>query len=111
MYQPGDVVLCNFPFQEDPTQFKKRPALILRCLSNNRYLIAQITSTDRRDQCAGLWIQRISFAGIKMNLRMDSFLNLSRIIDVPDFAIDRLLGICPIMKEVNKACTRHGITY
>jgi hypothetical protein len=111
MYQAGDVVFCRFPIEEDPVRFTKRPALVLRTLPNNHFRIAKITSTDRRGQCVGLWITQLSHAGRKMKLRTDSFLNLSRIEDVPDFAIIRLMGICPIMKEVDKQCKRGNISY
>lgn len=39
----GDIVVIPFPYT-DLTQFKKRPALILKELGNEDYLLAMITS-------------------------------------------------------------------
>ncbi len=48
-YRRGDIVLVPWPFSEDPTTTKKRPAVIVQNDRNNTRLstviIAQITST------------------------------------------------------------------
>ena len=112
MYQPGDVVLCKFPFRQDPSQFTVRPALVMRVINNwISYKLAQITSTDRRDKLCGAWIKQKSNEGMKMRLRNDSFINLSNILEVPAFGISRLLGNCPVMADLEKICVNHGIKY
>ena len=44
----GDVVVIPFPFS-DLSAAKKRPAVIVANLTGDDYIVAQITSVDRRD--------------------------------------------------------------
>lgn len=54
MYKQGDIVWINYPFSDNPTITKARPALVISNeLSNNLdndLLIAQITSILRKDK-------------------------------------------------------------
>ncbi|MFN8886656.1 MAG: type II toxin-antitoxin system PemK/MazF family toxin, partial [Cyclobacteriaceae bacterium] len=101
MYRVGDVVLCNFPYREDPTQFTKRPALVMKVTNAGlSYMLAQITSTNRTDSLTGFWIEVTSKKWSSMGLKNDSFINLSNILEVPSFGIIRLLGTCEQMQEI-----------
>src|SRR5690242_283515 len=103
-YQVGDVVLCNFPLREDPSKFTLRPALVTNVLGNDMYRCAQITSNDRTGSLTGKWILMNSKEGKQMGLKMDSFVSLTNILPVPDYAIKKLLGNCPIIKELIDTC-------
>jgi mRNA interferase MazF len=52
MYKQGDIVLVRYPFSDDPTQAKVRPAVVISNENTNRLdrdlLIAQITSSLRQ---------------------------------------------------------------
>jgi len=51
MFHKGDIVVVQFPFA-DASEYKKRPALIISNFKVNKtgdYLMAQITSKDKRD--------------------------------------------------------------
>ena len=54
MYKQGDIVWVSYPFSDNPTMTKARPALVIRNeISNNLdndLLIAQITSILRKDK-------------------------------------------------------------
>ena len=89
-YNSGDVVLVQFPYREDRTRFKKRPAIIIREDTQGEYLICQITGTDRRGKNKGYWIEADSEDGKQMKLQKDSFVNadMTTIVDV-NFYINR----------------------
>lgn len=110
-YHPGDVVLCNFPLRQNPAQFTLRPALVMRAYPPDKYALAQITSTDRSDKLQGKWIPMASKLGTEMKLRSDSFINLSNILEVPEYAIHRFLSRCPIMDELEQICEDENIEY
>jgi len=109
MYQPGDVVLCKFPYQDNPTKYKSRPALVLSDLSDGDYLLAQITSTDRRGELTGLWVLKDSKEGVQMGIRNDSFINLSNVARVRQYVINRLIGSFPDMDAIEDMCKENGI--
>ena len=111
MYQPGDVVFCKFPYEENPKLFVDRPGLILSLLADGRYRIVKITKVNKSDKYPGLWIKMNSSEGRAMRLSYDSFINLSRIAVVPEFGIRRYLGHCPLMNEIKKICEKHHLDY
>ena len=113
MYKVGDVVFCRFPYREDPTQFTNRPALVMKVLNQGTYyMLAQITSTDRRNsQLIGYWVEQKSKENFSMNLKTDSFINLSNILKAPSHSLVRLLGKCPIMPALEKLCKDSNIKY
>ena len=112
MYQVGDVVLCRFPFREDPTQFTNRPALVMRVINNGlSYKLAQITTTNRTGRQHGFWIEMKTDMWKSMRLKQDSFINLSNILEVPSFAIAKLIGTCQQMKEIDNKCNACSIIY
>ena len=64
-YSIGDVVLVNFPYEDDSTKFKIRPAVIISQGSNGISAIAlKVTSTPPRDR---MDFQLISWALAGLN--------------------------------------------
>lgn len=112
LYLPGDIVLCNFRRQETPSITEPRPGLILS-FNDGIYKIAQITSTDRRNQLKGRWIDDKSEEGIKMKLKNPSFINLENVARISNMSkgIIRYLGHCPLMDELIQYAMDNGLGY
>lgn len=111
-YQVGDVVFCRFPLREDPSKYLPRPALIMKVVVPGKlFKAAQITSTDRRGRQCGYWIEKKSSHNRIMRLKTDSFINLANILEIKEQWIDRFIGTCPIMVELDKMCRDAGIQY
>lgn len=113
-YQAGDIVDCNFPYQDNPTKWEKRPGLILRVdssISPPYFLIAKITSTNNSHYITGKWVLANSKTGKRMRLDNDSFIHLENIARVPLFAIRRLRGECDCMPELFELCKGKNIAY
>lgn len=113
-FHAGDVVLCNFPYREDPTKWKRRPALVLKAVTvsgKEKYTIAQITTTDRTHDpnVHGKLIDIKSSAAKQMGLLSTSFVNLSTIKVVSRDIIKEAIGSCPIFSELMGICTVKGI--
>jgi hypothetical protein len=114
LFAEGDVVECLFPYQEDPTKFKKRPGLILKVEYNGQipiFITAKITTTDNSSYIVGKVIPARSREGRQMRFTDDSFIHLENIARLPRFAIKRRLGTCPCMSEIFKICTDNKIAF
>ncbi len=81
-FSPGDIVIVNYPFREDPTQFSKRPAMIISKKDDGHYFMSQITRTNRSGVLKGEWIDEGSKEFISMGLKKASFINLENILPV-----------------------------
>ena len=77
-YEPGDVLIVRFPFQEDPTKFKIRPALLLS-VEGDTYTVCRITKTNRSGSNKGEWIHSDTLVGGELGLNCDSFIDLDTI--------------------------------
>jgi hypothetical protein len=80
-------------------------------LGNGLYRCAQITTTDRSYSLAGVVVKKDSNEGKQMRLKFDSFICLSNILIVKEFAFIRLMGYCPIIDELIQMCKTRGIQY
>ena len=112
-YLAGDVVLCKFPYQENPTLFALRPGLIMKVEmlgSTPFFHTAKITTTDNSHYIIGKWVAASSKEGKQMKLDNDSFIHLQNIARLPLFAIVRYKGNCSFMDELNSLCKKNGIT-
>jgi mRNA interferase MazF len=91
MYNQGDIVVINFPFN-DGSKFKKRPVLII---SNNEvnkygdYIVAQITSKDKSDEFSILVLEK----DLLDKLPLKSWVRMSKI-----FTVNKSL----ILKTIHK---------
>ena len=79
-YNPGDVVVVNFPYRDNPTRFKPRPGLIISIEDENYYRVCQITTTNRHSAQRGDWILASSQLGQALGINKDSFLNIDNIL-------------------------------
>lgn len=104
IYDKGDVILVPFPYINESGNkiVKVRPALILNKVNNDDLAILYITSKNRSDSLKGKWILKDSDIGIKMGLKVDSFIQVMRSVLIKNNDIIRLIGNCPIMEELNK---------
>ena len=110
--QPGDAILCKFPYREDHAKYTVRPGLLTRVVQPGiLFKVAQITSTDRSGELPGLMIKASSKEGRAMRLRNDSFINLANILPLQSYMIERLIGICPSMNQVERICAERRIHY
>lgn len=111
-YAPGDVVLVYFPWEtEDGTlDYKKRPAVVRSFEGDSDRLLIQITSTNRSDKLPGIWVTKDSKEGEQMGILSDSFINVGtqRVISLRD--IDRLIGFCPYMEEIEQLIDDNDIS-
>lgn len=101
-YNIGDVVLVHYPYKEDPSITKLRPAVIVDITETPILLFVQITSTNRSDTNDGRWIVSTSNAGKMMGLRKDSFLNYGNFLKLDFQFIYRKIGTCPYIDEIKR---------
>jgi mRNA interferase MazF len=79
----GDIVVIPFPYT-DLTQFKKRPALVLKELGNDDYLLAMITSKSYNSPYSLPVIPSVYSSG---SLPSDSFVRCNRLFEANDSII------------------------
>lgn len=82
-FSPGDIIVVNYPYREDPTKFSVRPAMIISKLDDNHYKMSQITTTNRVGELRGEWIDKNSIEFKMMGIQSPSFINLENILIVP----------------------------
>lgn len=108
-YKRGEVILVRFP-NSDLKTFKKRPALVVQADDVNTELhqriVALITSNLERKGETRLEIQKDSSAGHYMGLRNDSVVVADNLVTVLDREIDKAIGTCPVMEQVDAALRR-----
>jgi len=105
-YRRGAVLLVRFP-DSNLITYKKRPALLIQDETIKtglpQWLVAMITSNVARTGETRVTIQKNSPAGQAMNLLTDSVIVTDNIATVHERAIDKVLGYCPCMPQVDAA--------
>lgn len=105
-YKRGDVVLVRFP-NSDLKTYKKRPALIVQGDGLNtglpQTIVALITSNLARTGPTRIAIKQNDAAGQTMGLRTDSVIVADNLATVLDREIDKAVGYCPAMPQVEYA--------
>ncbi len=96
----GDVVLVNFPFIQDPTQSKTRPALVIQNDVGNRYslntIVLSISSVIPQKRYPTHYkIAANTKLGKKAGLDKDSVVQAENILTLPKALITRKLGSLP----------------
>lgn len=103
-FRRGDVVLVYFP-NSDLRTVRKRPALIVQDdavqLDHPQRVVACLTSRVHRVGPTRLYVEQSSVAAGDMGLLTDSVIVVDNLVTLPDSAIDRSIGACPIMDEVD----------
>lgn len=107
-YRRGDVVLVIWP-NSDGTSYKKRPGLVVQAdnldTELRTRLCAIITSTPRTgNTCVA--VSGRSVAGQQMGLQGDSTIMTDQLLVVPELEMDRAIGRCPVMAQVDAALRR-----
>lgn len=105
----GDVVLVRFP-NSDLLTFKKRPALVIQAEGIETGLppriVAAITSNLRRVGPTRVSVPSGGRIGREMGLLSDSVVMTDNLATVLDREIDKTIGRCPAMEEVDAALKR-----
>lgn len=104
-FEPGDILLVRFPFQEDPTILKTRPALLLS-VDNGIYTVCRITTKDRSGKNRGEFIHSDTMVGKELGLDFDSFIDLDTIRHLKRSLIIRSIGE---YREFNELLSKYGI--
>lgn len=106
-FDRGDVVLVLFPDSNLRTA-KRRPALVVQA-SNlqtglDQTIVAMISSNMSRVGIpCRLAILNSSPEGLKMGLHSDSVILADNLATVVDVEIDRVIGHCPVLFDVDAA--------
>ncbi len=82
-FLPGDIIVVDFPYEENPSIFKSRPALVISKIDATHYLIAKITKTNLVGKIKGEWIDEKSKEYLSMRLNFPSFIRLENLISIP----------------------------
>jgi mRNA interferase MazF len=108
-YRRGDVVLVLFP-NSDLVTFKKRPALVVQdnALSTGlrQTIVALITSNLARTGPTRVVVRKQDPVGRTMGLLADSVIVADNLATVLDREIDKAIGRCAAMAQVDRALKR-----
>lgn len=106
IYKRGDVILVRFPNSDFKT-FKKRPVLVVQAddleTGLRQRLVAAITSNLNRTGVTRVLILKDSSEGQQMGLASDSVVVADNLATVLDREVDRVIGTCPVMAQVDTA--------
>lgn len=102
----GAVLLVRFP-NSDLVTYKKRPVLVIQDehieTGLPQRLVAMITSNLTRTGDTRVLIRQHATAGNAMGLITDSVIMADNLATVLDREIERILGDCPCMPDVDAA--------
>jgi mRNA interferase MazF len=105
-YSRGDVLLARFPYA-DLTRFKKRPCLLVQDdaidTGLSHQVVVQISSNLDRTGPTRLPVEKNSEDGQSMGILSDSVVVTDQIQTVEAKAIDKAIGRCQRMDEVDAA--------
>jgi mRNA interferase MazF len=105
-YNRGDVILVRFP-HSDLVQYKKRPALIVQGDDLNtgltQKIVAMITSNIKRTGATRVMVKTDEPNGLAMKLPMDSVVVTDNLATILEREIDKTIGHCPDMTQIDNA--------
>lgn len=105
-YKRGDVILVLYP-NSDLLTYKKRPALVVQADDVNtqipQRIVALITSNLNRTGATRVRIYNNSSVSKQMGLVTDSVVMVDNLATIQDREVDRVIGDCPIMAQVDIA--------
>lgn len=105
-YRRGDVLLVRFP-NSDRVTYKKRPALVVQADApfpgTDRRLVACVTSNLKRTGRTRIHVAKSSAAGRQMGLLADSVIVVDDLATVFDYEVDKKIGSCPEMSNIETA--------
>src|SRR5206468_3406889 len=105
-FRRGDVVLVRFP-NADLRTYRLRPGLVVQAdglpTGLPQSIIALITSNLSRTGPTRVSVLQHTPAGRQMGLRTDSVVVTDNLQTVVEREIDRAIGSCPVMRQVDTA--------
>lgn len=101
-YSPGEIIVVNCPYQEDPTIFKPRPVMIISKVKEEIYLIAKITTKNHTGRYKGEWIDEKSKEFEHMGIGFPSFILLEQFMQIPVTLIKYPIGRYPAVEQLFK---------
>jgi mRNA interferase MazF len=108
-FKRGDVILVKFPYS-DLIRYKKRPALVVQDetveTGLNQRVVVQITSNMERTGDTRVRISKDSPAGLAMGILSDSVIVADHLATILPREIDKVIGRCHCMPEVETALKR-----
>lgn len=108
-FKRGDVVLVKFPYS-DLVRYKKRPALVVQDETVNTGLsqrvVVQITSNLARTGETRVLVKKDSPEGQAMGVLSDSVIVADHLATVLPREIDKVIGRCNCMRDVEAALRR-----
>ena len=108
-YKRGDVILVKFPYS-DLVRYKKRPALVVQDetveTGLSQRVVVQITSNLNRTGDTRVPVKKDSPDGQAMGILSDSVIVADHLATVLPREIDKVIGRCTCMPEVETALKR-----
>jgi mRNA interferase MazF len=108
-YKRGDVILVKFPYS-DLVRYKKRPALVVQDetveTGLSQRVVVQITSNLDRTGDTRVPVRKNSPDGQAMGILSDSVIVADHLATVLPREIDKVIGRCTFMPEVETALKR-----
>lgn len=108
-YKRGDVILVKFPYS-DLVRYKKRPALVVQdetvVTGLSQRVVVQITSNLDRTGDTRVPVRKDSPDGQAMGILSDSVIVADHLATVLPREIDKVIGRCTCMLEVETALRR-----
>ena len=108
-YKRGDVILVKFPYS-DLVSYKRRPALIVQDetveTGLSQRVVTQITSNLDRTRDTRVLVRKDSPDGQAMGILSDSVIVADHLATVLPREIDKVIGRCTCMPEVDTALRR-----
>jgi mRNA interferase MazF len=108
-FKRGDVILVKFPYS-DLVRYKKRPALVVQDetveTGLSQRVVVQITSNLERTGDTRVCVSKDSLAGQAMGILSDSVIVADHLATVLPREIDKVIGHCTCMSEVESALRR-----
>lgn len=108
-FKRGEVILVKFPYS-DLVRYKKRPALVVQDetveTGLSQRVVVQITSNLERTGETRVRVSKDSPAGRAMGILSDSVIVADHLATVLPREIDKVIGRCTCMPEVETALRR-----
>jgi mRNA interferase MazF len=108
-YKRGDVILVKFPYS-DLISYKRRPALIVQdetvATGLSQRVVTQITSNLNRTGDTRVLVRKDSPDGQAMGILSDFVIVADHLATVLPREIDKVIGRCTCMPEVETALSR-----
>jgi len=109
VYKRGDVILVKFPYS-DLVRYKKRPALVVQDetvdTGLSQRVVVQITSNLERTGETRVLVKKDTPEGRAMGILSDSVIVADHLATVLPREIDKVIGRCNCMPEVEAALRR-----